>query len=97
MKGKEVQEQQSCHIHGGGDISVVIVPGVEKGEEVEQENKEHELGDGASRDGNLSTPEELNRIDRCHQANAHLHQDRLGSVKGIVQDSGQDKDRDKEG
>jgi hypothetical protein len=74
-----------------------LLPGVEKGEEVEQDDKPHELGDCASREWNLSSSKELKRINRCHQANAQLHQDGLGSDKGIVQDGGKEKDRDKKG
>jgi hypothetical protein len=36
-------------------------------------------------------------IDRCHQANAQLHEHSLGSTKNIVQEVGQDKGRDKKG
>jgi hypothetical protein len=74
-----------------------LLPGVEKGEEVEQDDKKHELGEGASRDGNLSPLKKVKRIDCCHQANAKLHQDGLGRVKGIVQDGGEHEDGDKKG
>jgi hypothetical protein len=97
VKGKEIHEKQACQMHRDSHVGVVIVPGVEKGEDVEQDDEQHELGNCAPRDGNLSPSKKLKTIDRCHPANAQLHQNNLGSVKGIVQDGGKDKNGHKEG
>jgi hypothetical protein len=97
MEGDEVQEEQAGQMQRDSHFGVVVVPGVEKGDKVEQDDKEHEFGRCASCDGNFPSSEELNGIDRCHQANAKLDEKAFRGIEGIVQGGRQDKDRDEKG